>query len=345
MARQAKSKGSTKTSATIVQHWQTRFKANLAKRFFLRLHMSLILFTTGLAGFLVNRIMLWAGVHSMPVRYGVSVLCGYGVFLLCIRLWLRYVGGTPSRRPLLADRPGDVYVGDIGQGVVDGLHGAGRSLGSWSPGSSGGPVAPSGDAAAGTFFGSGSPSGAVGDAAEGTFLGGGPSASGVGEAAGGAFWGGDGDAPAPGDAEINAAAAAFFDHSAVADATTSGGSLGDVSLPSGGGGGGLDLDLGDDAGAVVAIIALVVIVLAVCGAGVYLVWQAPMILSDAAFQVVMTWAVRRKAGEVDDAAWVGSVVKATVWPFVAMLVLTVVTGAVVQGMYPGVHSLGQLLNG
>lgn len=334
-----------KPKAKIVSHWRDRFKANLAKRFFLRLHMSLILFTTGLAGFLINRIMLWSGIHSMPLRYGASVLAAYGVFLLCIRLWLRYVGGTPSRRMQPVGQASDVYVGDIGQGLVDGVHDVGRSLGSWSPGSSGGPALPTGEAGSGTFFGSGGPSGSIGQAAEGSFLGGGSPSSGVGDAAGGSFWGVDADAPAPGDAEINAAAAAFFDHSAVAESTGSGASLGDLSLTSGGGGGGgggFDLDLGDDAGAVVAIIALVVIVVAVCGAGVYLVWQAPMILSDAAFQVVMTWAVRRKAGEVDDGAWVGSVVRATVWPFVVIFVLTVVTGAVVQHIYPHVHSLGQL---
>lgn len=325
-----------KPTATVVSHWRNRFKANLAKRFFLRLHMSLILLTTGLAGFLVNRLLFWAGVQAMPLRYGLSVLGAYGVFLLCIRLWLRYVGGAPSRRLQPLGQPSDVYVGDVADGVVNVLTDLGRSTGTWSPGSSGGPALPSAD---GSFFGGGTPSDAIGQAAEGAFFGGGSSSS-LGEAAGGAFWDG-GEAPAPGDAEINAAAAVFLDHSAVADNASSTG-LGDLSLTSGGGGS-LDLDLGDDAGAVVAIIALAAIVLAVCGAGVYLVWQAPLILSDAAFQVVMTWAVRRKAGEVDDAAWVGSVAKATAWPWVIIAVLTITTGAVVQGLFPGVHSLGQLL--
>ncbi len=347
MAPPSPSKRPGPATATIASHWRDRFKANLAKRFFLRLHMSLILMTTGLAGFIVNRVLLWFGAESMPVRYGLAVLAGYGVFLLCIRLWLRYVAAGTPHRPLLDNRPLDTTAGDVVHGVLDGLSHPGHyGRLSW-PGPSGGGGVPTGDAAAGTFFGSGDAAGAVGQAAEGTFLGGGSPSSSIGEAAGGAFWGsGDGDAPAPGDAEINAAAAVFLDHSAVAEGASAASSGGlDLSSKGGsGGGGGFDLDLGDDAGAAVAIIALVLIVLVVCGAGVYLVWEAPMILSDAAFQVVMTWAVRRRAGEIDDVAWVGSIVKATIWPFAIVLALTVGIGFFVQVNYPDVHSLGQLLN-
>jgi hypothetical protein len=348
MAKPSKTSAKPQSSGatvTIAKHWRDRFKANLAKRFFLRLHMSLILMTTGLAGFIVNRVLLWFGVESMPVRYGLAVLAGYGVFLLCIRLWLRYVAAGIPHRPLLDNRPLDTTAGDVVHGVLDGLsHPSHHGHVSW-PGPSGGGGSPVGDAAGGTFFGAGDAAGTVGQAAEGTFLGGGAPSSSIGEAAGGAFWSsGDGDVPAPGDAEINAAAAAFLDHSAVAEGASAA-SSGGLNLPSGGGGGGgFDLDLGDDAGAAVAIIALVVIVLVVCGAGVYLIWEAPMILSDAAFQVVMTWAVRRRAGEIDDVAWVGSIVKATVWPFAIVLALTVGIGWFVQVNYPDVHSLGQLLN-
>ncbi len=51
---------------------------------------------------------------------------------------------------------------------------------------------------------------------------------------------------------------------------------------SGGGGGG-----GGDGDGLLLLILFFVLVAAVCGAGVYVVYQAPVILSDAAFQAVL----------------------------------------------------------
>ena len=55
-----------------------------------RLQMSLILFVTGLAGFLASYALLHAGVSRMWLRYPVAVLLAYAVFLLLLRLWLFY---------------------------------------------------------------------------------------------------------------------------------------------------------------------------------------------------------------------------------------------------------------
>jgi hypothetical protein len=342
-----------KTTSTVVVSWRDRFKANLAKRFFLRLHMSLILMTTGLAGFLTNRILLWAGVWSMPLRYALSIVVAYSVFMLCFRLWLRYVSGRTSPRPAAADDPRAVDVaGEVIDGAVDGLRSVGHRSGAW--------LSPSGADGAGTV---GKAAGeAAGEAAEGGFWETSPE-SGSGSAAAGTFWhageapamqtgqaaayslgdmggAGGGDLTEPGDQDIGTAAAAFF-----VGPEPAGDGLDPGGGSAGGSGGGFDLDVDvDDVRALVAIVALAVIVLVVCGAGIYLIWEAPAILSDAAFQVVMTWAVRRKAGEIDDAAWVGSVAKATMWPWVIIAVMTIGIGAGVQAAYPDVHSLGQLLN-
>nr|MBA3240311.1 hypothetical protein [Acidobacteriota bacterium] len=55
-----------------------------------RLQMSLILFVTGLAGFLASFALLHAGVSRMWLRYPVAVLLAYAAFLLMLRLWLFY---------------------------------------------------------------------------------------------------------------------------------------------------------------------------------------------------------------------------------------------------------------
>jgi FtsH-binding integral membrane protein len=57
-----------------------------------RVQMSLILAVTGLAGFLASFALLHAGLARMWLRYPVSVLFAYAVFLLLLRLWLFYQG-------------------------------------------------------------------------------------------------------------------------------------------------------------------------------------------------------------------------------------------------------------
>ena len=53
-----------------------------------RLHASIILFVTGLAGFLASFMMLRLGVSQMWLRYPVAILLAYVVFLLLLRVWL-----------------------------------------------------------------------------------------------------------------------------------------------------------------------------------------------------------------------------------------------------------------
>ena len=72
-----------------------------------RLHASLILLLTGLAGFLVSFVLLHAGVSSMWLRYPVAILVAYCVFLLLLRLWLRL------------SRPRDLDLDNVVETTVD----------------------------------------------------------------------------------------------------------------------------------------------------------------------------------------------------------------------------------
>src|SRR5512145_561469 len=61
------------------------------ERFFLRLHMSLILLGTALFGLLATKALLLIGVENIIIRYPLSVLCAYLAFFLFVKLWLKYI--------------------------------------------------------------------------------------------------------------------------------------------------------------------------------------------------------------------------------------------------------------
>lgn len=73
--------------------WQRERKIESLKRRLMRksrprLHASIILSLTGLAGFLASFLLLRLGVSAMWLRYPVAILIAYCVFLLLLRLWL-----------------------------------------------------------------------------------------------------------------------------------------------------------------------------------------------------------------------------------------------------------------
>jgi hypothetical protein len=52
------------------------------------LFVSTLIFTaTWLAGWGASTLLLWSGMASLPLRYGLGFLLAYGVFFACVRLW------------------------------------------------------------------------------------------------------------------------------------------------------------------------------------------------------------------------------------------------------------------
>lgn len=109
---------------------------------------------------------------------------------------------------------------------------------------------------------------------------------------------------------------------------------------SGGSSGGFSLDF-DEGGAILIVLAIVVAVL--FGVGIYLVWQAPLILSEAAFQLILATALRRRGKRVDSPEWAGSVFKSTWLPALIVLIVAVVAGIVIQEACPGSTKLSEAL--
>lgn len=98
---------------------------------------------------------------------------------------------------------------------------------------------------------------------------------------------------------------------------------------SGGSDGGFDLD-----GEAIVLVALVLLLTAIFGAGVYLVYAAPDILSEAAFQALLATGLIKASKTVTRGAWTGSVLRATCIPFLIVLLMTGVFGWIAHKYYP-----------
>jgi hypothetical protein len=233
---------------------RARIEAWLERRFFLRVHMALILGGTFLAGLAATKLLMLAQVNVLPLRYGLAVMASWLVFLLLIRLWLDYV-----RRETSIDIDSDfVELGfDFSGEVHDAIGGGGN-------------------------FGGGGASGS------------------------------------------------WTDDAMLQPLKSSGGSS--VDTPSGCG---FDLDF--DALAVILLV--IALAAAMLFAGIYLIWSAPAILGEAAFEAALAAALAKRTKRISGAGWIGAVWRATFWPFVAILILSVAVGWAVQNACPEAQRL------
>lgn len=94
----------------------------------------------------------------------------------------------------------------------------------------------------------------------------------------------------------------------------------------------------DDEGGVVLIV-LGVLLAAIFGAGLYLVYSAPAILSEAAFEAMMATSLVRATKRIDDPDWMGSVLRSTIWPFIIIFVLALLLAGTVQSYWPDAAKL------
>src|SRR5215471_11448608 len=196
-----------------------RFRSALTKRYFVRLHMTVMILLVLLSGMIASRLLLFAGVSHMGIRYPAAVLVSYFVFFVLIRIWIGYVSRAHGKSK-----------------------GSGFDLGDLVPNGSGSL--------------SGGSAKAAGKLAEGggRFGGGGASASFV-------------------DGETAAARPAVVPVVSTRSSAASGSSSSKSSS-------GFSLDVDGDG--VWLLVLFLFLVAAIFGAGVYLVYQAPVILPEAA---------------------------------------------------------------
>ena len=240
-----------------------KFIGKLNKKFSLRIHMTLILFATAMAGATASKVMLIIGINNPAIRYPLTVLFAYIVFFIAVKIWLKIIVGSALIQSTSANSSFDIP-SDI-------------SL----PGN----ISSSTD----------------------TFSGGGGSFSGAG--ASGSF-----DGPAS-------------------------------SASSGGSGSSFSFDFDADGEGIVVILLLILLGLllaAVLGAGVYLVYNAPAILSEVAFDSFLAITLTGKTKSMQDDDWIGSVLKGTWKQFAAIFAFTTLTGVAIHVFYPGVTKLSEL---
>jgi hypothetical protein len=101
---------------------------------------------------------------------------------------------------------------------------------------------------------------------------------------------------------------------------------------------GLDLDKGW-----LVLVALGAIAAVIFGAGIYLIFEAPIILSEAAFNFILAAGLVRGAHRLHSGDWVGSVFKATWIPLSVTLLMSLLSGYLIHHFFPGVTRLSELL--
>lgn len=246
-----------------------KFINSLKKRFSLRLHMSLILLATSIAGVLASKGLLAIGLHNVMIRYPITVLFAYGVFFAAIKIWLW----------LMTDAP----VSKSRDNGIDSLDLINIPL-------------PSTGSSEATFSGGG-----------GSFDGGGASAD-FGDTLG-KMGSGTGD---------------VF------------GSVGDAV------GGALD----DEGGLVLVVVLglLAVLLFSVLGAGLFMIWQAPAILAEAAFDTVLAASLVRSSKRMNEPDWMGSVFKTTWKPFAVVFTLAIASGWVMHHYLPKAARMMDVIN-
>jgi hypothetical protein len=124
----------------------TRLADHLSRRKAPRLQLLTLLSIAAGAGFLVSVLLLWSPVEAferMSLRYAVAAVCGYGVFIGLIRLWiaLHRPASHPDLEPDVADAL-DVATDLLPSGTSDpgpapvfggGRSGGGGTSSQWSP--------------------------------------------------------------------------------------------------------------------------------------------------------------------------------------------------------------------
>jgi len=91
-----------------------------------------------------------------------------------------------------------------------------------------------------------------------------------------------------------------------------------------------------------ALVVFGAILLAIFGAGIYLVYDAPHILSEAAFQCVLAGSLLRSARKMVAPDWIGGVFRATWVPLAAVLIITWIGAAIIHAHYPGLTKISDI---
>ncbi len=236
-----------------------RVKRYLARKFFIRFHMSIILITTIIVGLISTKLFLALNVDDVRIRYPLVVLVSYLAFILCIRVWLYYI----KHRDKILENALDVFDIPINTTSNDSNVTLEECI----------------DSGGGEFGGAG---------------------------ASGSFDMPGGDVVEGGVSSI-ADGADFLEEGAI------------------------------------ILIPLMIALTLIFGAGIFLIYEAPIILSEVALEFILAGTLIKRAKEIDSPDWMGSVIRKTWFPFAITMILAVIFAFILHSVFPEVNAISEIL--
>jgi hypothetical protein len=100
--------------------------------------------------------------------------------------------------------------------------------------------------------------------------------------------------------------------------------------------------LGDD-DVTIAVIVLAVLVATILFSAIYVLFNAPAILSEAAFQGFLAASLIRRTRAMSDHLWVGSILRMTWIPFAVTIGVAFLAGLVLHSHFPEAARLADIL--
>lgn len=103
--------------------------------------------------------------------------------------------------------------------------------------------------------------------------------------------------------------------------------------------------LGEEGGiiGIVVLAVLAAVVAAILGSAIYVVSEAPIILSEAAFEGLLAASLVKKARIIDDEDWIGSIFRTTWKPFAITLTIAIIAAFILHEYFPEATRLSDIL--
>jgi hypothetical protein len=81
----------------------------------------------------------------------------------------------------------------------------------------------------------------------------------------------------------------------------------------------------------------------VFGTAIFLIYEAPLILTEVAFEFLLAGVLIKQAKTIDNPNWVGSIFKSTWKPFSFTMTLSIGVGFVLNKLFPEAHKLADII--
>ncbi|MEW6600575.1 MAG: hypothetical protein AB1499_06355, partial [Nitrospirota bacterium] len=82
------------------------------------------------------------------------------------------------------------------------------------------------------------------------------------------------------------------------------------------------------------LIPVALLLICLFGGGIYLIYEAPLIISEAAFELILATSLIKSASRIDNPDWAGSVLRSTLPAFIFTLFATIVMSAILMYYCP-----------